>query len=77
MPTINTIQTVALIHEAQHMLATMPKDQRSELQDRINSVLSVAAIYLRIPNPEIKPEQHECVEGLKAHMQKVRQEAWT
>lgn len=74
MATINTVQTVALIHEAQHMLVTLPKDQRPPLQQHIDSVLSIASIYLRIPNPEIKPEQAACVEALKQHMQKVRQE---
>ena len=74
MATISTIQTVALIHEAQHMLVTLPKDQRPALQQHIDSVLSVAAIYLRIPNPEVKPEQAACVRALEEQMQKVRQE---
>lgn len=74
MATISTIQTVALIHEAQHMLVTLPKDQRPALQQHIDSVLSIASIYLRIPNPEIKPEQYDCVQALKSKMQEVRQE---
>lgn len=72
MATINTIQTVALIHEAQHMLVTLPKDQRPPLQQHIDSVLSVAAIYLRIPNPEIKPEQAQCVQGLINEMKRLK-----
>lgn len=73
MPTINTLQTVALIHEAHHMLVTLPKDQRSSLLEHIDSALSVAVIYLRIPNPEIKLSHAQGVQGLIDEMKRLKE----
>ncbi len=76
MPSINTIETIHLVHEAQYLMTQIPKDQRAEMQSRIDAVVSIAAIYLRVPNPEITPEKNIVIEGLKTHMKHIKESAW-
>lgn len=79
-PTIDTTETIKLVHEAdrkaQEILKeairtddTQAKIKAERLQNCTNTVLSIAALYLRIPHPKVKQEHVDAIKRLQDELQ--------
>jgi hypothetical protein len=65
-PTLPTIQAIETIHRAQALLNSkkLPRLHATELNARLDAVVSFTVFSLRDPNPRVRPEQLRAYENL-------------
>lgn len=71
--TIDTIQAILLIHEAEELLPQLPAEERARTRGYINAALSVATHYLRTRNPVVPKSHALAVLDLQTHIQSIKE----
>lgn len=71
--TIDTIQALLLIHEAEELLPQLPAEERDRTRGYINAALSVATHYLRTRNPVVPKSHALAVLDLQTHIQSIKE----
>lgn len=71
--TIDTVQAVLLIHEAEELLPQLPAEERDRTRGYINAALSVATHYLRTRNPVVPKSHALAVLDLQTHIQSIKE----
>lgn len=71
--TIDTVQAILLIHEAEELLPQLPAEERDRTRGYINAALSVATHYLRTRNPVVPKSHALAVLDLQTHIQSIKE----
>jgi hypothetical protein len=73
--TLNIMDAVGLIHEAQELLPKLPKPQRRDLEGGVSSLVSVVVLYVRYPQPEVTVQQWNSYAWLRDHLNQLKEAA--
>ena len=71
--TLDTIQAIQLIHEAEDLLPQLPAEERDHTRGYINAALSVATYHLRTRNPVVPKSHALAVLDLQTHIQSIKE----